>query len=85
MHGDIKFGEKFVTGLTGKYVLDSRDGVDFALNLMALLRAQELDTQRIVLSFLGMIKVPLIQEERPAGERTPTWTSRSSLVMNFGS
>ena len=32
MHGDVKFSEKFITRLTGKYVLDSRDGVDFLFN-----------------------------------------------------
>ena len=26
LHGDVKFSEKFVTGLTVKYVLDSRWG-----------------------------------------------------------
>ena len=61
LHGDVKFCEKCVTGSTGKYILDLRDGIDF-LRFIALLRAQRLDTQWIVSSFLGMMKVPLIQD-----------------------
>ena len=52
---------------------------------MALLRVQKSHTQRIVLSFLGMMKVPLYQEEQPEpGERTPTLTSQLSSVLNLG-
>ena len=32
MDGDIKFCEKVVTGLTGKYVLDLRDGIYFTFD-----------------------------------------------------
>ena len=60
-------------------------GIEYTLRLIALLKARKSDTQRIVSTFLGIMQVPLIQEERPVGERTPTLTSRLSLVLNLGS
>ena len=79
LHRDVKFGEKFVTGLTGKYVLDSRDGVEFMFNSFVNSTKVGYPTDFVV--FLGDDEGITYPRRATSGERN---INLDELIIKFG-